>query len=112
MIEKRQQHRVHLFYQLGVFNRESEDYVGHLVDITIDGIRILNKTPFDTGTVYPFRLDLANMGSLEQQLDFDAECIWQEREFASGVCNSGFKIIKIAKKDREIIEFLIEQFGE
>ncbi|HUT62344.1 MAG TPA: PilZ domain-containing protein [Anaerolineae bacterium] len=112
MIEKRQQRRVQLFYHLRVFDRVSGNYTGRLVDITMNGIRILNEKPFDTGTEYSFRLDLTKVMSFEQHVDFDAECIWQEREFSSGVYNSGFKIIKITKKARGIIPLLIEQFGE
>jgi len=112
MADKRIRKRRHLSCLLRVFDRNTGDAVGHLVDITTEGIRLLTDNPLKTGADYELNLDLSSIMNFEQRVVFDAHCIWQEQEFSSGSYNYGFKILKISKKGREIIEQLIEQFGD
>ena len=113
MVEKRREERRHLSYYLRIYDRDSGDVLGHIVDITSIGARILSNGPLDTGTntVYRLRIDLGSVMNFEQQVVFDARCVWQEKEFTSGAYNSGLEIVKISEKGREIIKMLVEQFG-
>ena len=112
MIEKRQQQRIRLISGIHVYEIESGNHVGNLVDITTDGFRILNREPLKTGKKYSFKLDLKNLMDLDEEFVFDAECMWQQKEFSSGVYNSGFKIVGSTKESRGIIVLLIDKFSK
>lgn len=112
MVEKRKEQRTHLSLYLRVHEAESGVMVGHLIDATPEGVRILTEKPLRTGDDYTFRLDLSAVMNFEQQVVFVARCLWQEQEFSSGAWNAGFAILKITNKGREIIELLVRQFGD
>lgn len=112
MVEKRKEQRKHLSLYLRVQNMENGDSVGHLVDMTPDGVRILTNSSMKTDIVYKLGIDLSMVMNFEQRVVFDASCVWQEQEFSSGAWNCGFTILKITNKGREILEMLVDQFGD
>ncbi|MBA7567458.1 hypothetical protein ES708_09170 [subsurface metagenome] len=93
------------------YDRVTDKAIGHIVDITSAGLRIVSDTPVKKGLKYGLRLDLTKVMNFEQQVVFSAKCIWQKMDEESGAYISGFEIIEMADKDMKIIKQLIYQFG-
>ena len=47
--DKRQLKRVHLIYYLRIFDNDAGTAIGHLVDITTQGIMIISEEPVPAG---------------------------------------------------------------
>ena len=112
MTENRREERSHLSYYLRVFDVNTGEMAGHLVDVTSIGVRLISTEPLDMNIEHRLRLDLTSVMNFEQQVVFHARCIWQEQDLSSGAYNCGLEILKITSKGEEIIRMLIEQFGE
>lgn len=109
--ERRREQRKHISYYLRIFDHDSGELIGHLIDFSNDGLRVLTEEPVETGMDFKLRLDLAAVMNFEQQLLFDAKSVWLEQDYSSNSYNCGFVIVKISNKTREIIEQLIAQLA-
>ena len=56
MHEKRKIKRVHLIYYLRLFDKQTNNQVGHLVDITTEGIMMISEEPIEIGKDFSFKM--------------------------------------------------------
>jgi len=112
MIERRRRRRRHLSPYPRVFDVNTDESIGQVVDISTEGLRILSESPVATDREYRLRLEPTDAGDSGRPVEFDAVCVWLEKEFSSGAYNGGFRILKISKRNRETLERLIERFGD
>ena len=59
MSEKRKHRRVNLLYNLKVYDLKTTKYLGHLVDISSGGFKMLSKAPVRPDKEFHFRIDLS-----------------------------------------------------
>ena len=111
MAEKREMKRRQLIYYLRVFNMADGSELGHLVDVTTEGALILTTDPVEPGVLHTLKIDLFAFMSIEQEIVFKAECVRSEPDVNREYYDSGFRFTGISRKDRELIERLIRQFG-
>lgn len=112
MREKRNSRRIHLIYYLLVFNDETNQLVGHLVDIAPEGLKLMSKEPIKEDTDYRFRMLLpSEMEQKSKEITFNATCVWSRDKLYSDFYGSGFQFKDISPEDIEIIKDLISQFG-
>jgi len=112
MIERRRSRRRRLSCYPQVFDVETGESMGQVVDISTEGLRILSEFPMATDREYRLRLEPAGSDDSRRPVEFDAVCVWLEKEFSSGAYNGGFRITRISGGDREVVERLIERFGD
>lgn len=112
MPEKRDSKRIHLIYYLLIFNDETNQLVGHVVDIAPEGIKLMTREPVQANTDYRFRMLLpSEMERKSKQITFNATCVWSKEKLYSDFYGSGFRFKDISPEDIEIIKDLISQFG-
>ncbi len=112
MKNKRESQRIHLIYYLLVFNRDSDQLVGHVVDIAANGIKLMTKESIKEGVIIRFRMLLpTQMENKSKEINFDAQCMWTKEKLYSDFFGCGFKFQDISAEDIEVIKSLIEQFG-
>ena len=56
MNEKRKLNRRHLIYYLRVFDRDTSILIGHLVDITAEGIMLISEDPIETDNIFQLKM--------------------------------------------------------
>jgi hypothetical protein len=95
MQNKRKLKRVHLIYYLRLFDNQTNDQVGHLVDITTEGIMMISAGNI-TG---------------RDEIEFQARSLWCRKDFNPDFYVAGFKIEKISAKELKTITALINQYG-
>lgn len=111
MEEKRKFKRRHLIFYLRVFNRNNNNLIGYLVDITPEGVMLISEDPIKTNITFQFKMDLpTGIGKLKQ-LDFEAKSIWCKTDINPNFYDTGFQLLNVASNDIEIIENLIDSFG-
>ncbi len=111
--KKRRKHkRIHLIYYLLVFDRTTDHLVGHLVDITPGGLKLMSKDPVESGKSFEFRMILPiELDGTNRQLLFNTKCMWCKKNVYSDFYGAGFEISDIDKEDIDLIKRLIEDFG-
>jgi len=109
--DKRKVKRRHLIYYLRVFSRNTGEMIGHMVDVTPEGIMLISEKPIELNTKYQLRMDLPVEIWGTQHLDFEAKSLWGRRDVNPDFYNTGFEIQGEDWKRIETIERLISQYG-
>lgn len=103
--------RRHLIYYLRVYDRKAGVLIGHLADITTDGIMLVSEAPIKTEADFNFKMTLPAEIEGNRDISFDANSIWCKKDVNPDFYATGFKISNIENRDIELIEILIDSFG-
>lgn len=111
MEDKRKLKRRHLIYYLRVFNKKTDQLIGHLVDITTEGIMLISEEPIDTTAIFQLNMTLPANIEGNKQIAFKARSLWCKKDINPDFYNTGFQLINISVKGIQIIERLIHDFS-
>ena len=111
MSEKRRIKRKHLIYYLRVFDINTDQVIGHLVDITTEGFMIMSEEPLEINTIYQLRIDLPEEILGSRQITFEAKSIRCEKDVNPDFYNTGFLFKNINPNYFLTISQLVDQFG-
>jgi len=108
---KRQLKRVHLIYYLRIFDNNSGNNLGHLVDITTQGIMMISEKPIQAGQDFSMRMQLPGVITGCEEIEFSAHCLWCKKDINPDFYVSGFKINTITPQEAKTITALINAYG-
>ena len=111
MDEKRRLQRKHLRHQLMVFDRNTDELTGYLVDITPEGLLLTTKNPVEVGAILNLRMALPDKIRGSREVVFDAQSVWCRKDALTSFCKTGLKVLEIANGEAETIQLLIKMFG-
>jgi hypothetical protein len=112
MQQKRKLKRIHLIYYLLVFDTTTDKLIGHIVDITTKGVKLMSRTEITPGIIYTFKMILPEgLEESSKEVFFEAKSIWCKDKMYSDFYGSGFEYHNIAEDDIQIIKRLVDQFG-
>ena len=94
-----------------VFDRKTDELIGHMIDISIGGLLIIGLVPFKENVKYHFRMDFSSIMDCEKHIRFDVKCAWAINNDYIESYISGFEFTKINQKDIEKIKQLINRFS-
>ena len=109
--EGRSLKRRHLIYYLEIIDRESGALLGHLVDITTKGIKLVSKKPIETGKHFKLQMLLPEDYFQERSVKFEAESLWSTNDINPDFYDTGFKLSHMDQGAFDIIVTLINQLG-
>ena len=110
MTEQRRHKRNYLIYYLRVFDRNTDELLGHLVDITTEGLMLVSEKPIEANKVFQLKMDLPEEIRGSKQIPFDAESKWCKNDINPDFYDTGFLLINVSPGDLVIIEQLIRDF--
>ncbi|HPH95074.1 MAG TPA: hypothetical protein PKW33_02095 [Anaerolineaceae bacterium] len=108
---KRKLQRRHLIYYLRVFDDTTNALLGHLVDITPEGVMLISENPIPTNVVYHLRMELPQDILGQGELEFVGKSIWSKKDVNPRFYDTGFEMIEVAQQHFTVIEQLVELFG-
>lgn len=109
--DKRRIKRSHLIYYLRVFDRVTNETLGHLVDITPEGAMLISESQLPVNKQYQVRMSLPAEIFGRQSLDFDAESLWSRHDINPDFYDTGFRLTNVEVRDTAIISRLIDEYG-
>ena len=108
MDDRRKSQRKQTDQFFGVYHRETDEFIGRLVDMSTKGMMIHAVRPMDINAVYDFRIDLPKAIGGTERLSFEAECVrCTESTGSTENFEMGFKITDIDFKELEMIQYLL-----
>lgn len=111
MIEKRQQPRMALSESVPVMKAGTDEPLGRLINLSLDGFMVVGDTQFSPGTHYQLRAAV-EMPELEPTtLDLDARCIWCQRSSYSQQYGAGFALDERSEALTQAINRLLRNAG-
>jgi hypothetical protein len=111
MVEKRRLKRRHLIYYLRLFNHKNQQMIGHLVDITSEGIMVISEDAIPENEIYELSMTLPTDVVGKKELTFVAKSVWTRKDINPDFFNSGFVLLEVKPEDVMIIERMITEFG-
>jgi hypothetical protein len=103
MLNRRKISRNHLYEFFKAVDRNTNQLIGHLTDISIDGINLITNQKIEPHKVYEIKVLFPEYMKYET-LSLDAKSIWCKTELPDYVFHAGFQIQKISPQDKEVIE--------
>jgi len=103
--------RRHLIYYLEVYDRDTSNLLGHVVDITTKGMKLVSKKPLEVGKNYNLQMLLPEDYFHERAIRFEAESLWSTNDVNPDFYDTGFKLSNMNREASDIIVTLINQLG-
>jgi hypothetical protein len=111
MQERRKINRKFLSYFIRVFDGDSREQIGNLVDITPQGVMLLSPKPIAKNSIIHMRLEVTPDVSDKPYLEFSARAKWCRPDIEPSMYNIGFKILKLGQEDVEVVQRINDSFG-
>lgn len=103
--------RHQLIHYLSVFQHDTKEPLGYLVDISLGGGMLVNNTPIPIGKKFKILIFLPTDFPNENCFDIEVESV---RECLDTIdnkqYNTGFRFFNISSQQQEIIAYLISQY--
>jgi hypothetical protein len=98
------------FIEVG--NRETGKVVGHLMDFSLNGVRIMSDKEFSESVLYFLRADFPTSKTESTIVTFDASCVWCKQREDDDLYEAGFLFQKISEEDLAVLRLLLAQHSE
>lgn len=95
---------------LPVHQRETDELIGYLTDVTVDGGMLETTDPLGEGNFFPLRIELSDEISGSNHIDVDARCVWTRKDRNAVFHHSGFEFQDITPDARSRIAELAERY--
>ena len=113
MGERRNLERNDFSYYMQLVDSDTQQMVGHLVDISSGGFKLDSQAPIPVNKDFRLRMDLTSEVADKPTMSFVARSKWcQVDPLDPFIYNVGFQLINISPGDREIINRMIEKYGK
>ncbi|MGB8212976.1 MAG: PilZ domain-containing protein [Anaerolineales bacterium] len=110
--ERRKLKRRSLAYYLLVLDANTQETIGHLVDITSMGLLIDSPKPFPMEKDFSLRLDTMPEVADKNYIRFTARSKWCSPDAVEpSMYDIGFSIMDISRHDAEIVQHIIERYA-
>ena len=92
-----------------IHDKETDEFIGKLLDLSTKGMMILAMRSMITQTIYEIRIDLPKPIEGKHNLTFDAECVWcHESASLKETYNAGFQITEIESEEIKTLQILLD----
>jgi len=103
--------RRHLIYYLEVYDEADGAMIGHLVDITTRGIKLVSKKRIAIDRVYRMRMMLPEGYFKVNDLHFEGRAVWSGNDINQDFYDTGFDVPNLDKEVRKVVIKLINWLG-
>lgn len=107
MKEQRKLERRNTDAFLAVYDRNTEMFIGRLIDMTTKGLKIKSASAIELNSTFLIRIDLPIDPMVSKTITFKAKCVWTNECSDSDAFDSGLEVQKITPKEIENIYSLI-----
>ena len=103
MLNRRKIPRNHLYEFFKAVDRNTNQLIGHLTDVNIEGINLITNQQIEPNKVFEIKILLPEYMKYES-ISFDVVSIWCKPELPDFVYRAGFQLLRVSLQDKELIE--------
>jgi hypothetical protein len=111
MKDRRSFPRKYLVMISRVFDRKTGKLLGHIADMTIEGMMIIGDLHLKANLVYELRMELPENIFGINHLDLVARSIWCHHDPIPTMHNTGFQLLELSDDDVAIIERILREYA-
>lgn len=113
MQERRHRERKDFSYYMRLTDNDTQNLVGHLVDISSGGFKLDSQKPIPINKDFRLRVDLTSEVADKPTMVFVARSKWcQVDPLDPFIYNVGFQYVSITPSDLSIITRMMEKYGK
>lgn len=106
----RRYERIELIYYLRLFDSADGRALGHLVNVSSQGLMIVGEHLLELHRSCRVTMDLPEQLGEGGELQFSAEVLWSRRAAGAPFCYSGLRFVHVADEDVLVLEKLTRRF--
>ena len=91
-----------------VIDRKTGESIGHLVDLTFDGMKIKGREPIGKGRSFSLTIELPTEVKDCEEIHVAVRSLWCEKNPEAGEYYIGFEILSLAPPYGEIVDALVQ----
>jgi hypothetical protein len=110
-MDNRREPRVKLLYYLNVYNRQTREMLGQVLDITSQGFSLLCREHWQVGDVHSCVLEMPGEGYAKTAVNVEIECRWRKHDTTPGFFSSGFRFKKISIEHKGWVRQLMADYA-
>jgi hypothetical protein len=110
-MDNRKLKRRHLIYYLRVYDATTDQLIGHLVDITTEGMMLISEQTIPVEKDFKFRMVLPDEIMSKPDILIEARSIWCKKDVNPDFFATGLTILKINQDDLIVVDSLIRKYG-
>lgn len=95
---------------LPVVDRDTDELVGYLTDVTVDGGMLQSEEPIEENRTFNLRMQLDEQIQGSNHIDVEAESKWCRKERNAVFHNSGFEFREVSDDNQARIAELAERY--
>jgi PilZ domain len=108
--DKRRLKRWYLVMYLRVFDEDTGELLGHIVDINKEGLRLVSDKLIPPSRTFRLWVDVPKENAPRQRIHLEAESLWSGRDVNPDFYDTGFRIQNIGTQALLQLQLLIEEF--
>lgn len=109
MVDQRKLKRLHVVSYLKITQQLTDETIGHVVDITTEGMRLCGDQPIMPNKTYRFKMILPDIPRDKNEICFEANVIWCEKDKVFDIYDAGIQLVKVSPPELELIEEFIHK---
>jgi c-di-GMP-binding flagellar brake protein YcgR len=109
MADKRKHRRANLIYYLEIHDQETNKCLGHLVDISLGGLKMISELKTVPGNEHNIRIFLPK-GASEKSIAMKAKACWSATDINPDYHASGLEFIELSEESTQVIQQLINRY--
>ena len=108
VVEKRTLKRWYLIFYLRAFDQDTQELLGHVVDISTRGIMLISDKPIPTDKDFRLWLDVPQEEGGRERLFIETHSLWSKRDVNPSFYDTGFSILNASPEALLRIQLLID----
>ena len=107
---QRRLQRWYLVMYLRVFNEDTGDLLGHIIDINKEGLRLLSDQPIAPNQTFHLGVDVPKDNIARQRIHLEAVSLWSGPDINPDFYDTGFRLQNISTQTLLQLQLLIDEF--
>ncbi|ADH87333.1 PilZ domain-containing protein [Desulfurivibrio alkaliphilus] len=99
--------RRNIIFQLPVYDEESGELLGHLVDITASGLRLVSAKPIPAERLFKLRMELPEDYFVPRDLRLKARSRWTRPDVNPELSTTGFTLEEMTGEAEDVVARLV-----
>ena len=111
--EKRALERRHLLYYLRVWDTAEDKMIGHIADVSTDGLMLVGEQKIDLDKTFNLKVMLPNPSDdgEPESIQFVAKSCWSSNDVNKLFYDTGFQFVDIPVETSEKLQDIIKEYA-
>jgi len=108
--DRRKLERKRIARFIRVYDRDSDKFIGNIVNISDNGLMLIRKKPVEPDTNVKMKIALPYKKEESNRITFEAQCLWCRKNIHTDFFDTGFKMQNITLENSDTITGLIVEY--